>query len=112
MISVGSNYVDSKISKFKISQFLLSNDIQTLQVAVTSRRRQIKRDHFQEELLKLFKSDNFIKNKELTNIDQVFEIVNDNFFKQRVVEKDFKNLLEQQENLSSPAFDKLAIHIR
>ena len=109
LISVGSNYIDSKISTVNISQFLLSNDIQTLQVAITSRRRQIKRDHFQEELLKFFSSDNFIKSKKVTNIDQVFEIVNEKFFEQGVVEKDFKKLLKQRENLSSTAFDKVAI---
>ena len=50
-----------------------------------------------------------LRAKKITNIDQVFEIVNDKFFEQGVVEKDFKKLLKQRENLSSTAFDKVAI---
>ena len=50
-----------------------------------------------------------LRAKKITNIDQVFEIVNEKFFEQGVVEKDFKKLLKQRENLSSSAFDKVAI---
>lgn len=109
LISVGSDYVDSRISTVNISQFLLSNDIQALNVAIKTKRHQLKNEHFQEQLLHFFNSKNFINSKEIKSIDQVFEVVTRKFNEQGIVEKNFKNLLEQREKMSSTAFGKVAI---
>ncbi|MDF7639548.1 PTS sugar transporter subunit IIA [Lactobacillus sp. ESL0791] len=109
LISVDSDYVDSKISTVSISQFLLANDIQALNVAITTKQHQIKKDHFQEKLLRFFDSKNFVVSDDLKTIDQVFELVTNNFVQQGVVDESFINLLFQRESMSSTAFGRVAI---
>ena len=109
LISVGSNYIDPKINTVNISQFLLPNDVQALNVAITAKRHQLKKDQFQEQLLHFFSSDNFICCKKIKNINQVFQLVAKKLFKQGVVDKNFEKLLMQREQMSSTAFGKVAI---
>lgn len=109
IVSVNSNYVDDKISTVNISQFLLPDDIQKLNVAITTKQHLVKKDKFQEHLLTFFDSTNFIKSTRLKNIDQVFDLVSDSFQKQGIVNSDFEKRLYQREKMSSTAFGRIAI---
>lgn len=109
IVSVNSNYVDDKISTVNISQFLLPDDIQKLNVAITTKQHLVKKDKFQEHLLTFFDSTNFIKSTKLKNIDQVFDLVSDSFQKQGIVNSDFEKRLYQREKMSSTAFGRIAI---
>lgn len=109
LISVGSDFIDSKLSTVNISQFLLPKDIQALNVAITAKRHQLKKEHFQEQLVHFFNSDNFINNKEIKSIDQVFKVVTKKFVEQGITNSNFGILLKQREQMSSTAFGKVAI---
>lgn len=109
LISVGSNYIDSQRSTVNISQFLLPKDVQTLNLAIATKQHQLKNDHFQEQLLHFFNSDNFVSSKEIKTIDQVFNLVTEKFVDKGIVEKNFDKLLMQREKMSSTAFGKVAV---
>lgn len=109
IISVNSNYIDNNISTVSISQFLLPDDIQKLTVAITTKQHQIKKDKFQEKLLRFFDSSNFVKTTKLKNIDQVFDLVSKKFSEEKVTNPDFEKKLYQREAMSSTAFGRIAI---
>lgn len=109
LIAVNSNYIDHNISTVNISQFLLPEDIQKLNIAITTKQHQIKKDKFQESLLTFFDSNNFIKSNDLKDIDEVFDLVSSKLEKQKVVHSDFKQRLYQRERMSSTAFGRIAI---
>lgn len=109
IIAVNSNYVNPNISTVNISQFLLPEDIQKLNIAITTRQHQVKKNKFQERLLTFFDSNNFIRDTSLNDINKVFDIVSDSFEKQGVVQFDFKQRLYQREKMSSTAFGRIAI---
>lgn len=109
IVSVNSNYIDTKISTVNISQFLLPDDIQKLHVAITTKQHQVKKNKFQEQLLKFFDSKNFLKSNDLKSMDQVFDLVSDSFQKQGIVNSDFEQRLYQREKMSSTAFGRIAI---
>lgn len=106
---MNSNYVNPNISTVNISQFLLPEDIQKLNIAITTRQHQVKKNKFQERLLTFFDSNNFIRDTSLNDINKVFDIVSDSFEKQGVVQFDFKQRLYQREKMSSTAFGRIAI---
>lgn len=109
LIVVNSNYIDHNISTVNISQFLLVEDIQKLNIAITTKQHQVKKDKFQESLLSFFDSNNFVKSDKLKNIDAVFNLVSSKLEKQKVVQSDFKERLYQREQMSSTAFGRIAI---
>lgn len=109
LIVVNSNYVDPNISTVNISQFLLAEDIQKLTIAITTKQHQVKKDKFQESLLRFFDGNNFIKSNDLKNIDAVLDLVSSKLEKQKVVHSDFKERLYQREQMSSTAFGRIAI---
>lgn len=109
LIVVNSNYVDYNISTVNISQFLLLEDIQKLNIAITTKQHQVKKDKFQESLLSFFDSNNFVKSDKLKNIDAVFDLVSSKLENQKVVQSDFKERLYQREQMSSTAFGRIAI---
>ena len=109
LIAVNSNYVDPNISTVNISQFLLSEDIQKLTIAITTKQHQVKKDKFQESLLRFFDGNNFIKSNYLKDIDAVFDLVSSKLEQQKVVHSDFKERLYQREQMSSTAFGRIAI---
>ncbi len=109
LIVVNSNYIDHNISTVNISQFLLVEDIQKLNIAITTKQHQVKKDKFQESLLSFFDSNNFVKSDKFKNIDEVFDFVSSKLEKQKVVQSDFKERLYQREQMSSTAFGRIAI---
>lgn len=109
LIAVNSNYVDPNISTVNISQFLLPEDIQKLTIAITTKQHQVKKDKFQESLLRFFDGNNFIKSNDLKDIDAVFDLVSSKLEQQKVVYSDFKERLYQREQMSSTAFGRIAI---
>lgn len=109
LIVVNSNYVDPNISTVNISQFLLSEDIQKLTIAITTKQHQVKKDKFQESLLRFFDGNNFIKSNDLKDVDAVFDLVSSKLEQQKVVHSDFKERLYQREQMSSTAFGRIAI---
>lgn len=109
IIVVNSNYIDPKISTVNISQFLLPDDLQKLNIAVTTKQHQVKKDRFQEKLLNFFDTHNFINSHQIKNMDQAFDLVTNHFKKEKVVNDDFEKRLYQREQMSSTAFGRVAI---
>jgi lichenan operon transcriptional antiterminator len=109
LISVGSDYIDSQFTTVCISQFLLPYDIKILNSAINNKLHQNRKIDFQNQLSHFFSKKNFITNKNIQNIDQVFNIVSKRFTQQGIVDKNFASLLNQREKMSSTAFGKVAI---
>lgn len=68
-----------------------------MNIAITTKQHQVKKNKFQESLLTFFDSNNFIKFNDLKDIDEVFDLVSSKLERQKVVHSDFKERLYQRE---------------
>ncbi len=109
IVGININIEIPNISMVHLSQFMLSDDIKKMTVAVTVKQHQIKKEQFQEKLLQFFKPDNFAVTEKIDNIDQAFSFISEKLVKEEIVDNGYKNKLYQRENMSSTAFGRVAI---
>ncbi|MBP2058484.1 lichenan operon transcriptional antiterminator [Lactobacillus colini] len=109
IIAFNANYEIPNITTVHLSQFVLSNDIKRLSVAISDKQHQIKKERFQERLLQFFNPQNFTATDNIVNIDQAFDYITKSFQEENIVNTDYKEKLYQRERMSSTAFGRVAI---